>query len=324
MALSLDVRDLMKTGSRLVEDRAKPVRVAVFVEIDAADELIEALRVEMRPATATASLQIEVAEDGKPLSPAAGTDVLVAAAGSGSRALASALALARGAHVPVVVVSLGPAERAGLLADALTQPTADLIVSDSAPAAVERLGDWLSDNIGNKRMALAHNFAFVRHAVADEAVNTTAWQNAIVGVVTPIPGADMPIMTANQIKMLLQIAAAYGQPLNAERVKELAAIVAGGYLLRGLAREALSVVPVLGWAIKGGIAYSGTVVMGKTAVKYFDEGADISEVTAYFRGVRDRAAAQIRGARKPFRRDAEMAPGGYTKALPGTEEPAGE
>jgi uncharacterized protein (DUF697 family) len=293
MALPFDVRDLMKSGTRFMEERSQPVRLTVFVEVDAPDELIEAVRTQLRPSTAAASLQVEVAELGKPPVVAPGSDVVVALAGSGNAGLQEALASPRQQRLPLAIVALGDYQRELVLADALRQPTADLLVKETPADAVERLGAWLSDNLASKKLALAHNFAFMRKAVAEDAVKTTAWQNGIVGVVTPIPGADMPIMTANQIKMLLQIAAAYGQPLNVDRVKELGAIVAGGYLLRTLARETLALVPVLGWAVKGGIAYTGTIAMGKAAIKYFEEGADLGQVTAYFRSVRDRAVSNL-------------------------------
>jgi uncharacterized protein (DUF697 family) len=167
-----------------------------------------------------------------------------------------------------------------------------VIVSYDPAEVVSRLGAWLTDTLGSKRLALAHNFAFMRRAVAEDAVKTTAWQNALVGAVTPIAGADMPIMTANQAKMLLQIAAAYGEPLGVERVKELLAIVSGGYLMRAVARQALTIVPVLGWAIKGGVGYTGTLAMGKAAVQYFEDGDDLGQVLAKFRGMVAEAATK--------------------------------
>lgn len=293
MALPVDVRDVMKSGSRYMEERSLPVRIAVFVEVDAPDPLIDAVRAQLRPSTSGATLQIEVAELGQAPVLSAGTDVVIAIAGTGNVGLRESLAGARRLQVPVIVVALGGEERHAALADGLLQPTSDLIVRPDAERAVDRLGSWLVDNLGTKRLALAHNFAFIRRAVAEDAVKTTAWQNALLGAVTPIPGADMPIMTANQIKMLLQIAAAYGQPLNAERIKELVAVVAGGYLFRALARQALTAVPVLGWAIKGGIGYSGTIAMGRSAIGYFEQGADLTQVTAYFRTLRDSAVGRL-------------------------------
>jgi len=298
MALPIDVRDVMRSGTRFVAEREQPVRIAVFVEVDAPDVLIEELRTQLRPTTAGASLQIEVAELGAPPALAAGTEVVIAVAGTGNVGLREALAGPRRVRVPVVVVALGDAEREGQLAGALMQPTGDMLVYEAPGQVVDRLGAWLADNMGSKRLALAHNFAFIRRAVAEEAVKTTAWQNALIGTVTPIPGADMPIMTANQIKMLMQVAAAYGQPLGVERVKELAAVVAGGYVMRAIARQALVAVPVLGWAIKGGIGYSGTLAMGRAAITYFEEGADLGQVTARFRELGRKAAGRLprRGA----------------------------
>lgn len=289
LPLPLDVRDLVKSGSRFMEERSQPVRLSVLVEVDAPDSLIGAVREQLRPSTAAAGLQIEVAELGKPPVIAPGIDVVIALAGSGNVGLKEALASPRRLRLPVVVVALGDPMREFDLADSLQQPTADLLVKSNPAEAVERLGLWLSDNLSSKKLALAHNFAFMRKAVSEDAVRTTAWQNGLIGAVTPIPGADMPLMTANQIKMLLQVAAAYGQPLNVERVKELAAVVAGGYLLRSLARQALTVVPVLGWAVKGGIGYTGTIAMGKAAIRYFEEGADLGQLTLYFSTLRERA-----------------------------------
>jgi uncharacterized protein (DUF697 family) len=78
--------------------------------------------------------------------------------------------------------------------------------------------------------------------------------------------------------MLLRIAAAYGQPLGTERVKELGAIIAGGFAFRTIARQFLGLVPGFGWAVKGSIAYGGTVAMGKAAIEYFEEGADVGSI----------------------------------------------
>lgn len=299
MALPVDVRDLMKSGTQLVSDREKPVHLAVVVEVDCPDTLIDAVRWALRPSTAMATLQVDIAEPGSAPTFATRPDAVVAVAGSGSKGLEGAIRVARTAVIPVVVVALGDEQRAAILADSLLQPISDLVVGQEPSEAIERLGHWLVDNLGSKRLALAHNFAFIRRVVADDAVKTTALQNALVGGVAIIPGADMPIMTANQAKMLLQIAAAYGQPMSVERVKELAAVVGGAFVLRTVARQLLAVVPVLGWAIKGGIGYAGTLAMGKAAIEYFEEGGDLGGVAHHFREM-GREASQRMPRRKPL------------------------
>jgi uncharacterized protein (DUF697 family) len=318
MALPVDVRDLMRSGTKLVEERERPVRIAVIVEVDAPDGLIDAVQRALRPRTAAASLQVDVAEPGTGIVVGPATDVTVAIAGSGGLALRQALDSPRRAQVPVAVVAVGHEARVDQLAASLSQPTADLLVRPDADDAVGVLGSWLADALGSKRLALAHNFAFMRRAVAEDAVKTTAWQNGLIGAVSLVPGADMPLMTANQAKMLLQIAAAYGEPLGVDRIKELAAVVGGGLLFRAIARQALIAVPVIGWAIKGGVGYTGTVAMGKAAIAYFEDGADLSQVTAHLKAIKDKAAQRLP------RRSAGALTGSEQLALPvSDDEPPG-
>ena len=114
-----------------------------------------------------------------------------------------------------------------------------------------------------------------------------------------IPGADMPIMTLNQAKMLLQIAAAYGEPLDIHRVKELAAVVGGAFACRTAARQLTGLVPALGWAVKAGIGYAGTFAMGRAAIEYFEGGGNIGGMASVVAAARDKAvdaACSVRAA----------------------------
>lgn len=189
-------------------------------------------------------------------------------------------------------------------------PSAQLaILSGSDPSALEPLaltqelaarlsldmGEWIVAAFRQKRLAFAQAFPFVRKPLALESVSATAVQNAGVGLVVFIPGADMPIMTLNQAKMLLQIAAAYGQPLGPERVKELACIVGGGFAFRAIARQAAGIVPALGWAVKAAVGYTGTVAMGRAAVEYFEHGGTVSGLAAAACEARDKAVAAAEG-----------------------------
>jgi len=292
--IPLDVRELMQMGARYTEERDRSTRVSVIVELDAADWLIDAAREALRPATASASLQVDVAEAGRRYAVAAETDVVIALAGSCREPLRDAVASVRALHIPCVVMAFGEETTDRFhVADALYHPGEDVFVDTDAERIIGRLGTWMSDHLAAERLALARNFPFMRRAVAEEIVKTTSIQNAIVGVIAIVPGADMPVMTANQAKMLLQIAAVYGQPLGVDRVKELAGVVGGGFLLRAVARQALVAVPVLGWAVKGGIGYTGTYAMGQTAIGYFEEDADIGRVTARLRDLAQSAAARI-------------------------------
>ena len=102
-----------------------------------------------------------------------------------------------------------------------------------------------------------------------------AAQNAVIGAVVIIPGADMPAMTANQIRMVLKIAAAYGEDIGLDRAIEILSVVGTAFVFRALARQALDFVPGFGWALKGTVGFSGTVALGEAAIAYFEAGAPL-------------------------------------------------
>ena len=174
-------------------------------------------------------------------------------------------------------VSVFAGIRAKGFAGSSDDPDAPIPIDDAAAAALDRrMGEWVVAACREKRLALALSFPFVRRPLSLEAVSATSLQNAGIGLVLFIPGADMPLMTLNQAKMLLQIAAAYGEPMSVARVKELAAIVAGGFACRSVARQVAGVVPGVGWAVKAGVGYAGTKAMGLAAVEYFERGGNIA------------------------------------------------
>jgi len=120
-------------------------------------------------------------------------------------------------------------------------------------------------------VALAKGYEPFRRAVCEELIRNNARQNAVVGAL-PIPGADMPVMTANQARMVLNIAAAYGEELSIDRARELLGVLAAGFGLRALARQAVKLVPVGGWAAAAAIGYAGTIAMGRATMLYFERG----------------------------------------------------
>lgn len=170
------------------------------------------------------------------------------------------------------------------------------MTAEEAEALDVRMGRWICAACDEKKLACALAFPFVRRPLALDAIRATAIQNAAVGAAPIIPGADMPIMTLNQMKMLLQIAAAYGQPLNAERVKELAAVLGGAFVLRNVARTAAGFVPVLGWAVRGAVGFAGTEAMGWAAIEYFEAGGDLAGVASVVQNGSAGAAKAVRQA----------------------------
>ena len=147
-----------------------------------------------------------------------------------------------------------------------------IVVRPGQEIPFDALADRIADRAGDKGYVLAAKLPALRAAVCREIVRGFARQNGILGAAIFIPGADLPVLTLNQIRMVLRLAAAYGEEIDAERAVELLGVIGAGLGFRALARQALTVVPGPGWAIKGGIAYTGTLALGEAAVAYFESG----------------------------------------------------
>lgn len=120
---------------------------------------------------------------------------------------------------------------------------------------------------------LASQLPGLRSYVVDDVIEAAARRNARLALLIFIPGADMPVLTAVQMKMVLRIAACYGEHVGRERAVELLSVLGAGFGFRQIARSMLDLVPIAGWVIQAGVAYVGTKAMGKAAVEYFERGA---------------------------------------------------
>jgi uncharacterized protein (DUF697 family) len=146
----------------------------------------------------------------------------------------------------------------------LSVVTGERVLRELVPRVVRSLDeDYL--------VSLGRGYPVFRRAVCDEIIRKNARQNAVIGAL-PIPGADMPAITANQGRMVLGIAAAYDAEISLQRARELLGVLAAGFGLRALSRQVVKLVPMGGWAASGAIGYAGTLAMGRTAVLYFEHG----------------------------------------------------
>lgn len=330
MQLPIDVKALLDEAVNIDEAAATPLSVTLYVDATAPQDV----RAFADAAFATASAHARVVRSDLSTAlqaPFPGDDAAIVVAGLDERAGAAAAAL-RAVGVPAMVVTTLPslvAEIAqasgravpegdlvgpGVVAPALLDRVSALVKGAPAPAVSydaanepialdeegaaalgERMGAWMVAACRDKRLACALAFPFVRKPLAQDAVQATAVQNAGVGLVAFIPGADLPVMTLNQAKMLLQIAAAYGQPMNMARVKELACVVGGAFACRSAARQLVAAVPGLGWAAKAAVGYAGTLAMGRAAIEYFEAGGNVAGLASVAQRARD-AAASAAGA----------------------------
>ena len=148
----------------------------------------------------------------------------------------------------------------------------DVDLSEERP--LDALATWASSRLPKKQLAMGAAFPFMRHVLARELTQSNAIANGAIGVVAFVPGSDMPLITANQVKLVLQMAAVYGKEIDRARVKEAVAVVLGAFGWRALARRLTRFVPVLGVPVKTAVAYTGTLAVGHAACVYFENGGE--------------------------------------------------
>jgi uncharacterized protein (DUF697 family) len=177
-----------------------------------------------------------------------------------------ALKRARRARVPIVAVV------AGSVSDDVSIPyvLATDIVSVGAGEGfpLEAIAKAIAGRLGEEAAPLAARLPLLRRAVAQQLVAAFARKNGIVGAAVFVPGADLPLLALNELRLLLRLEQAYGLEIDPrERLTEIAATVGVGFGMRALARELLDLVPVAGWAVKGAVAYAGTRALGEAAIR---------------------------------------------------------
>jgi uncharacterized protein (DUF697 family) len=134
---------------------------------------------------------------------------------------------------------------------------------------VDEIAHTLAARLGEEGTAVAARLPVLRPAVCQHLIESFARKAALIGVAIFIPGADFPVITLAQLRMVLRIGAAHGVEVDQERLPEILAVIGSGLAFRAVARQALGAVPVAGWLVKGAIAYAGTRALGEAAVRYF-------------------------------------------------------
>jgi uncharacterized protein (DUF697 family) len=180
-----------------------------------------------------------------------------------------ALRAADVAGVPIVVIGPDPETPIPYV---LATDVLPLLPGEGFP--LDELARLLGGKLDERATSVAAKLPALRRGVAEAIVAKVARQNGIIAAAVFIPGVDFPVLTLNQLRLVLRLAAAYGQELDAQRLPEILGVVGTGLGLRAAARQALGVVPIAGWAVKGGVAYAGTRAVGEAAIRYFEARAD--------------------------------------------------
>jgi uncharacterized protein (DUF697 family) len=165
---------------------------------------------------------------------------------------------------------------------------ADLMPYRRGRFPAKRAMERLAEHVGPSGPWLASQLPEFRPYVVETVIEQASRRNAKTALIIFVPGADMPVLTAMQMRMVLSLAACYGEKISPDRAVELLTVLGAGFGFRTIAREMLDFVPVAGWAAKSAFAYSATKALGRAADEYFQHGAiaDVSRLRALLEGAR--------------------------------------
>jgi uncharacterized protein (DUF697 family) len=193
------------------------------------------------------------------------------------------------AGIPILAVTVDPlGTPSGPTAPPARGMWAEYVVPAlDAPALRGRFFPHLVDCASGVEIAVGRNFPILRETVAAkltrDAANAALKVALASAVVDHIPvvgivfgafasAGDMVAITGIQVMLMLHIEAAYGRDPDVGRTWQLLPIIGGGFGWRTLARELVGFVPVAGIAIKGAIAYAGTIVVGESVAFFSQHG----------------------------------------------------
>jgi uncharacterized protein (DUF697 family) len=177
----------------------------------------------------------------------------------------AALRAANRAGVPIVAVQTG----SGTFDVPYVLATDVVVVPPGSGFPVEEIAQALATRLGDRGLSLAARLPVLREPFCEEVIERFSRKNAVLGVAIFVPGADLPVLTLNQVRLVLRIAAAHGVELDQHRLPEVLGTIAAGFAFRAVARRALRLLPFAGWLVKGTVAYGGTRAVGEAAVPYF-------------------------------------------------------
>ena len=174
-------------------------------------------------------------------------------------------------------------------------------VADRLIPAIVESHPWMA-------VALGRALPAYRRQLSRRLIRSAAVLNAIIAA-EPIPGLDIPLLLASQVRMVLRVAAIYGESLSARHARELLTAIAGGVALRYLAAQLGKLVPGPGWLIGAVVTGLGTWAIGRVAMAYFESGRRLTP-----HQLRQRYRRLLR---RPRSDSVTVAEGGGSPARPG-------
>ncbi|TCN26335.1 GTPase family protein [Mesobacillus foraminis] len=156
---------------------------------------------------------------------------------------------------------------------------------------IDLLLDFLIEQLPNQaqlKLAQLSQLKSVQKKLARRIGKSISGVTGAIGA-SPIPIADIPIITGLQMFLVTTIGLIGGKKLDkkgiAEFLSALGLNVAAGFAFRQVARQLLKVIPVGGNIISGAVATAGTYALSEAAIAYFIDEVSIESTKQQFNKV---------------------------------------
>ncbi|MBQ3338872.1 MAG: hypothetical protein IJG82_04645 [Atopobiaceae bacterium] len=262
------VLDVLKAGREAGRSAEETVSVIILLGEDADIDQIDTLRGAFLAEKVGGLVSVRPLSD--PTAPDAPYDIAFILPGTQTADLMRAVVQLGGRGIPVAIIVRSAVESYDFSHLGFQDWEPEVIAATDGETLLTRLAEWIIRARPDKARAFSANFAFIRPIQVRALITACAIQNATVGAINLIPGSDLPIMTAHQAKLALDIAASYGKGLSAGRIPEVAGVVGAGFAYRALARTLLGLIPGVGWVLRAGLGFAGTVATGNAIKARFE------------------------------------------------------
>ena len=127
-------------------------------------------------------------------------------------------------------------------------------------------------------LAIGRELPAFRRTAGQKIIRNAALLSLAAGL-EPIPFIDIPIILGTQARLVLRLAALYGESMDSsdarKHARELIVAMIGGLGMRYVAEQAAKLVPFGGDFVAGAIAAASTWSIGEVALEYYEGGKQI-------------------------------------------------
>ncbi|MDR1088740.1 MAG: hypothetical protein LBL23_05675 [Coriobacteriales bacterium] len=278
--IPININTLTKAGKLFEAESDSDFCIEVLVDSSASRRLVAQCRKVLQVRPGTAELTVSSFDETMPvLNKDAGLTIVVAGSSPFLRRITE-IALWSGTHCVVLsedaaaVVATVPEEDALEIARTIVE----VDVNKPEEALEHDLAAWCVAHLPEFRLSLGTAFVFMRKAIAKDFTRQTSLENAVIAAVFFLPGADLPVLTLNQCKLLYQIAVINEVPLTRERLADVALVVASAFGLRALTRVAVHRFVPVGWLVRGITAFGATLLLGHLGNQLYSSGGGVVEL----------------------------------------------